>query len=67
MGNPLAAMGKVLVTIRDAAFPLYEESGQYSIAALQRFYYERARETAERFDKRNGSDYYCRQLAEALA
>lgn len=51
----------------DAAFPLYEESGQYSIAALQRFYYERARETAERFDKRNGSDYYCRQLAEALA
>ena len=24
MGNPLAAIGKVLVTIRDAAFPLYD-------------------------------------------
>ena len=51
----------------DPAFPLYEESGQYSIASLYRFYYKRAREVAERFDERNGSHYYCNQLTEVLS
>lgn len=50
----------------DAAFPLYQESGQYRIDDLYRYYYDRARETAERFDRRNGTDHYCSELAEAL-
>lgn len=49
----------------DASFPLYRESGQYRISELYQYYYERARDTAEKFDRRNGSDYYCNMLAEA--
>ncbi len=51
----------------DAAFPLYQESGQYRIDDLYRYYYDRARETAERFDRRNGTDHYCNELAQALS
>ncbi len=46
----------------DNSFPLYQESGKYNIAELCDYYYQRARETAEKFDKRNGTDYYIKKL-----
>ncbi len=51
----------------DASFPLYQESGQYSLEDLCQYYYHRAKEVAERFDKRNGTSCYCDRLKEALA
>ncbi len=51
----------------DASFPLYRESGQYKIDDLYRYYYGRAKEVAERFDQRNGSDYYRNNLVEDLS
>lgn len=50
----------------DTAFPLYQESGQYRLDDLYQYYYDRAKEVAERFDKRNGADYYCRKLEDAV-
>lgn len=49
----------------DAAFPLYQESGQYRLADLYQYYYNRAKEIAEKFDQRNGSDHYHKRLVEA--
>lgn len=51
----------------DKSFPLFQESGQYKIEELYRYYYRRARDVAEKFDARNRTDYYCRKLEEALA
>ena len=50
----------------DNTFPLYEESGMYSIPKLYDFYYKRAAELAEKFDTRNGSDGYRKELEEDL-
>ncbi len=50
----------------DSSFPLYEESGQYSIRRLYDFYYGRAEELAAKFDARNGTDSYRKELEEAL-
>lgn len=50
----------------DSAFPLYREDGQYKIAELYQYYYSRAKEMAQRFDQRNGTDFYQRELAAAL-
>lgn len=49
----------------DGSFPLYQESGQYEIDALYRYYYDRARDIAGKFDARNGTDSYSRELVEA--
>ncbi len=51
----------------DASFPLYQESGRYLLEDLYQYYYHRANEVAERFDKRNGTSCYCDRLKEALA
>jgi len=50
----------------DNTFPLYEESGVYSIPKLYDFYYRRAEELADKFDARNGSDGYRRELKNTL-
>lgn len=57
--------GRVRLSL-DAAFPLYREDGQYRIADLYQYYYDRAKETAKRFDQRNGTDYYHNELVRAL-
>jgi len=57
--------GTIKLTL-DAAFPLYQESGQYRLADLYRYYYDRAEEMAERFDRRNGTEHYHNKLVEAL-
>lgn len=43
-------------------FPLYSENGIYNIQELERFYYESAKDLAIKFDKRNGTDFYQRDL-----
>ena len=50
----------------DSSFPLYQEDGRYKIMDLYEFYYERAQRTAEKFDRRNGTDYYRKKLEESL-
>ncbi len=50
----------------DAVFPLYQESGEYKLADLYQYYYDRARVMAERFDQRNKTEHYHDMLVEAL-
>lgn len=50
----------------DSSFPLYQEEGQYKIVDLFEFYYLRAKDLAEKFDLRNGTDYYKQKLEESL-
>lgn len=50
----------------DHTFPLYREDNQYSIAEMFDFYYQRALDTARKFDKRNGTDSYQNELKELL-
>ncbi len=50
----------------DDTFPLYQESGVYSIGKLYEFYFQRAEELAAKFDARNGADGYRKELEEAL-
>lgn len=50
----------------DNTFPLYQESGMYSISKLYDFYYKRAVELAAKFDARNHADGYGKELEEAL-
>lgn len=50
----------------DQTFPLYREDEQYSAAELYDFYYQKALDTAEKFDQRNGTDGYKKQLLELL-
>ena len=48
------------------SFPLYREDGQYKIADLFQFYYQRARGMAGKFDRRYGTEFYTNQLEESL-
>lgn len=46
----------------DSTFPLYREDDTYVIEELADFYYKRSLDTALKFDKRNGSDWFQREL-----
>ena len=46
----------------DNSFPLYAEDGVYQIADMQAYYYNSAKNLAQKFDQRNGSDYYQKNL-----
>lgn len=48
-----------------AAFPLYQEDNMYHTAVLAQWFYTQAEQIAERFDTRNGSDYFKQDLAHA--
>ena len=50
----------------DASFPLFTEHGQYRIADLYRYYYDRAADMAHKLDTRNGTDYYRLLLQETV-
>ena len=50
----------------DESFPLYREDGKYRIEALYQYYYDRARNIAEKFDARNGTDHFCKDLEEIV-
>lgn len=58
--------GNTIKLSLDASFPLYQESGQYEIDTLYQYYYDRTRELAEKFDARNGTDHYSKELKEAV-
>ena len=58
--------GKTVKLALDASFPLYRESGRYKITDLYQYYYRKAKDMAERFDARNGTDSFCRWLEEAV-
>lgn len=63
--NCLAAAGRQHVAIRlPAEVPGASTRGQYSVAALQDYLGQEARQLAERFDARNGNSYFNQQLEE---
>ncbi len=43
-------------------FALWQEDGEYRSQELADWFYAQASETAQRFDRRNGSDWFCRDL-----
>ena len=45
------------------AFPLYREDGVYSTGKLAHWFHTQAADIADRFDRRNGSDYFSADLA----
>lgn len=47
------------------SFPLYQKDGIYPCLDLARWFREQAEAIAQRFDRRNGSDYYGRKLRPA--
>ncbi len=61
-----ARKGNTVKIHYDSSFPLYREDGQYKIADLFQFYYQRARDMAGKFDRRNGTEFYTNQLEESL-
>ena len=44
-------------------FPLYREDGGYATQDLAQWFYEHAQAIAQAFDRRNGSDYFAKDLA----
>lgn len=45
------------------SFPFYNEEGVYNAGELAEWFYTQARDTAAAFDRRNGSDYFARDLS----
>ena len=48
----------------DNSFPFYSENGVYKIEELKKDYYNKAKEIALKFDQRNGTNYYQKELGE---
>ena len=46
----------------DNKFPLYSQDNIYSIDSLSQYYYKKAEEVAKKFDQRNGTDKYMKEL-----
>jgi hypothetical protein len=44
----------------------YREDNTYDLQEIYNYYYERAKDLAQKFDKRNGSNYFSKQLAEVI-
>lgn len=61
-----ARKGNTVKLHYDNSFPLYREDGQYKIEDLLAFYYRRAKGTAQKFDRRNGTSYYVDKLEKSL-
>ncbi|HKR00789.1 MAG TPA: hypothetical protein VJT09_08950 [Pyrinomonadaceae bacterium] len=61
----LSDSGTATIELRmPESFPLYESGGVYETAKLKAWFEARAREIAEKFDVRNGSDSMTKELAE---
>ena len=50
----------------DNSFPLYNEERIYKTEDLYNYYYNRARDIALKFDKRNNADSYIKEMGEKL-
>ena len=48
-------------------FPMYNKSGSYNCKELEQWFYEQAEATGNKFDKRNNSNYFKKNLSLALA
>lgn len=48
-------------------FPLYNESNIYNTSSLCSYYYKGAEEIAKKFDKRNGTDKFTKELEKSFA
>jgi len=51
----------------DASFPFYNKEDTYKITDLFGYYYNKSKNLAEKFDKRNGTGYFGEKLEERLA
>lgn len=48
-------------------FPLYREDRSYSTRELEEWFYRQVKTISQRFDQRNGSDYFAKDMALACA
>ncbi len=48
-------------------FPMYNKSGSYNCKELEQWFYEQAEATGNKFDKRNNSNYFKKNISLALA
>lgn len=48
-------------------FAMYQADGTYDCAALEQWFHDQAEDIAGQFDKRNGSDFFARDMAAACA
>ncbi|MBQ3545573.1 MAG: hypothetical protein IJA34_11425 [Lachnospiraceae bacterium] len=51
----------------DKSFPLYNSKGIYKIKELEDFYYNLTKDIALKFDKRNGTDSFMKELEESCS
>lgn len=61
--------GRVRKTVKiafDKKFPLYREDDTYEIEKLYEFYYNNAKDLADKFDKRNGTEQYKKKLERVM-
>ena len=51
----------------DSSFPLYNKENIYNTRNMAEYYYKEAEEIAKKFDKRNGTDKYIKELEMSFA
>lgn len=62
MGLKKAKDGENVKLQLDNTFPLYNENNIYSIESLSEYYYKKAEDVAKKFDQRNSTDKYMKEL-----
>ncbi|MDR1887624.1 MAG: hypothetical protein LBQ70_06880 [Prevotellaceae bacterium] len=63
---PLLQGGETVTLNVNPSLAWYREDNTYDSKEIYSYYYNKAKDLAERFDRRNGSGYFNEQLAEAL-
>jgi hypothetical protein len=63
---PLLSEGGTGVLNVNPSLAWYREDNTYDIKEIYNYYYNKAKDLAERFDQRNGSGYFGEQFAEAV-
>jgi tetratricopeptide (TPR) repeat protein len=60
-----AGEGKRVLNV-NPSLEWYRKDNTYDLKEVYNFYYKKAKDLAERFDKRNGNSYFSEQFAEAI-
>jgi hypothetical protein len=63
---PLLKSKETKILNVNSSLEWYREDNTYDIEEIYNYYYKKAKDLAERFDRRNGSGYFNEQFAEAI-
>jgi hypothetical protein len=63
---PLLSEGGTRTLNVNPSLEWYREDNTYELKEIYNYYYDKATDLAERFDKRNGNSYFSEQLAEVM-